>query len=74
MAEYELKMDDELRRCLGYIKDELKDAIVRSEMQEIIDDLERNTSVGLPEDHRYYRKLTLAAIRILRHYSEPGTV
>ena len=67
--EVEIKMDEELARFTAYLKDEMKDAIIRSEMRQIIEDTDKMTSIGLEEDRRYYRKLAIAAHRILRHYS-----
>ena len=67
----EMKLTSELQTFVNCIADEMKDAIVAAEMQSIVDDYERNTNLGLPEDIRYYKKLTLAAERIRRHYSLP---
>lgn len=69
MVEYELKMDTELQRVVAYIKDELKDAIVRSEMKVL---LEENDFWKMEDDTEYYAKLKEAATLILAHYSVPG--
>lgn len=66
---YELRMDTELQRVVAYIKDELKDAIVRSEMQQL---LAENRTWQLEDDTEYYAKLKEAATLILAHYSVPG--
>jgi len=65
MREYELSMHEDLQRVVGYIKDELRDAIIRDTMIEIISD---PVYLSMEEDVRYYKKLKLAARRILRHY------
>jgi hypothetical protein len=45
----------------------MKDAIIRSAMKQILeDDME---TCYMEEDKRYYRKLKLAAKRLLRHYT-----
>ena len=69
MTKVEIQLDEELTRFTAYLKDEMKDAIIRSAMKEIIEDQEQMTSFGLEEDRRYYRKLCLAAKRILKHYT-----
>lgn len=69
MAEYELKMDTELQRVVAYIKDELREAIVKSEMQDI---LAENRKWQLEDDETYYIELKDAAEKILAHYSVPG--
>lgn len=67
MTKVEIQLDEELTRFTAYLKDEMKDAIIRSEMRQILeDDME---TAYLEEDRRYYRKLKLAAQRILNHYS-----
>lgn len=67
MTKVEIQLDEELTRFTAYLKDEMKDAIIRSDMKQILeDDME---TCYLEEDRRYYRKLKLAAQRILNHYS-----
>ena len=67
MTKVEIQLDEELTRFTAYLKDEMKDAIIRADMKQILeDDME---TCYLEEDRRYYRKLKLAAQRILNHYS-----
>lgn len=67
MTKVEIQLDEELTRFTAYLKDEMKDAIIRADMKQILeDDME---TCYLEEDRRYYRKLKLAAQRILKHYS-----
>lgn len=66
-AKIEIQMDEELTRFVAYLKDEMKDAIMRHELRQILeDDLD---TCYMEEDKRYYRKLKLAAQRMLRHYT-----
>lgn len=69
MTKVEIQLDDELTRFTAYLKDEMKDAIMRSELQQILD--EDMDHCYMEEDRRYYKKLKLAAQRLLRHYSIP---
>lgn len=67
MTKVEIQLDEELTRFTAYLKDEMKDAIIRSEMKQILeDDME---TCYMEEDKRYYRKLKLAAARLLKHYT-----
>lgn len=67
MTKVEIQLDEELTRFTAYLKDEMKDAIIRADMKQILeDDME---TCYLEEDRRYYRKLKLAAQRILNHYT-----
>lgn len=67
MTKVEIQLDEELTRFTAYLKDEMKDAIIRADMKQILeDDME---TCYLEEDRRYYRKLKLAARRILNHYT-----
>lgn len=67
MTKVEIQLDEELTRFTAYLKDEMKDAIIRSEMKQILeDDME---TCYMEADKRYYRKLKLAAARLLKHYT-----
>lgn len=66
-AKIEIQMDEELTRFVAYLKDEMKDAIMRHELRQILEDDLANCF--MEEDVRYYRKLKLAAQRLLNHYS-----
>ena len=65
----DLKLDAELQRCIAYIQDELKDAIVLSEARQILDD---NTEYKHPDDQAYYVRLKEAARVFAEHYG-PAT-
>ena len=64
-----LKMDKELRQCIAYIQDELKDAIVISESRKILDD---DTEYTHPDDTAYYVRLKEAARVYLEHFGGPA--
>jgi len=66
-AKIEIQMDEELTHFVAYLKDEMKDAIMRNELRQILDD--DMETCYMEEDKRYYRKLKLAAARLLKHYS-----
>lgn len=69
MKKVEIHIDDELARVVGYIDNELKSAIVRDEMKQILD--VKDDHLITNEDRRYYKRLKKAAKVVYDYYGYP---